>query len=346
MERKVSIKDIAKQVGVSTALVSYVLNNKEKEARVGKQVAEKVRRAAKKLNYQPNLIARSLQSGKTHTLGLIVADISNPFFSYIARVIEDAANQHGYTVIIGSSDEQASKSASLIGAFLNRQVDGLIIAPAEQSEKQLQILINDHFPFVLIDRYFKGLSANAVHIDNYQSAFLAVDHLIKKGYCRIGMMAYETGLQHMQERVRGYLAALKVNGIRAKKSWLQKAGYANLDHDVQKGLGDALKDKDAPDAFFFATNSLAVSGLKYIYREGIRVPQELGIISFDESDAFDFFYSPVTYVRQSIEDIGKRALDLLMNQMKNPGAKKEEAIIATKLIIRKSSARPAVKTTK
>lgn len=340
MEKKVSIKDIAKEVGVSTALVSYVLNNKEKEARVGKQIAEKVRRVARRLNYSPNLIARSLQSGRTNTLGLIVADISNPFFSYIARVIEDAANQHGYTVIIGSSDEQASKSASLINAFLNRQVDGLIIAPAEESEKQLQKLLDDKFPFVLVDRYFTGLNANSVHIDNYQSSFQAVEHLIKKGYRRIGMMAYETALPHMQERIRGYNAALKANGIRTKRRWLQKAGYTTLEQDVQKGLRNALSGRDAPDAFFFATNSLAVSGLKYIYREGIRVPEELGVISFDESDAFDFFYSPVTYVRQSIEDIGRRALDLLMNQIKNPAGKKEQAIIATKLIVRKSSARP------
>ena len=144
----------------------------------------------------------------------------------------------------------------------------------------------------------------------------------------------------MQERIRGYNAALKANGIRTKRNWLQKAGYTTLEQDVQKGLRNALGGRDAPDAFFFATNSLAVSGLKYIYREGIRVPEELGVISFDESDAFDFFYSPVTYVRQSIEDIGKRALDLLMNQIKNPAGKKEQAIIATKLIVRKSSARP------
>jgi LacI family transcriptional regulator len=338
MEKKVSIKDIAKQVGVSTALVSYVLNNKEKEARVGRQVAEKVRRVARKLNYQPNLIARSLQSGRSNTLGLIVADISNPFFSYIARVIEDAANQHGYTVIIGSSDEQASKSALLINAFLNRQVDGLIIAPAEGTEKQLQNLLKDKFPFVLIDRYFNGLKANSVHIDNYLSAYQAVEHLIKKGYRRIGMMAYATRLAHMQERIRGYHAALKQNGIRANKSWLRKAGYSTLEKDVQNGLRLALRGADAPDAFFFATNSLAVSGLKYIHREGIRVPEALGVISFDESDAFDFFYAPVTYVRQSIDDIGKRALDLLINQIKNPAGKKEQAIIATRLIVRKSSA--------
>jgi LacI family transcriptional regulator len=346
MERKVSIKDIAKQVGVSTALVSYVLNNKEKEARVGREVAEKVRRAARKLNYQPNLIARSLQSGRTQTLGLIVADISNPFFSYIARVIEDAANQHGYTVIIGSSDEQASKSASLINAFLNRQVDGLIIAPAEKSEKQLQNLLNDRFPFVLIDRYFEGLSSNSVHIDNYQSAYEAVDHLIKKGYRRIGMITYDTALPHMKERVRGYLGALKASGIRSRRNWLKKAGFARLDHDVQNGVREMLAAKERPDAFFFATNSLAVSGLKYIYGKGIRVPEELGIISFDESDAFDFFYAPVTYVRQSIEDIGKAALDLLMKQMKNPAGRKEQTIIATRLIERKSTARPGTKNIK
>jgi LacI family transcriptional regulator len=343
MEKKVSIKDIAKRVGVSTALVSYVLNNKEKEARVGKQVAEKVRRVARSLNYQPNLIARSLQSGRTHTLGLIVADISNPFFSYIARVIEDEANRHGYTVIIGSSDEQASKSASLIGAFLNRQVDGLIIAPAEQTERQLQNLLNDRFPFVLIDRYFDGMNANTVHIDNYQSSYHAVEKLIRNGYCGIGMMAYDTDLPHMQERIRGYTAALKQNGIRARRNWLRKAGYTNLDKDVQNGLREVLTGKDAPDAFFFATNSLAISGLKYIYREGIRVPEELGIISFDESDAFDFFYAPVSYVRQSIEDIGKRALDILMNQIKNPNGKKEHVIIETRLIERKSSVRPVIK---
>lgn len=339
MEKKVSIKDIAREVGVSTALVSYVLNNKEKEARVGKEIAEKVRKAARKLNYHPNLIARSLQSGKTHTLGLIVADISNPFFSYIARAIEDSAKQHGYTVIIGSSDEQASKSADLIGAFMNRQVDGLIVAPAAQSEKQLQTLLDNRFPFVLIDRYFESLPANAVHIDNYKSAFEAVDHLIKKGYRRIGMLAYDSPLPHMLERIRGYQRALKQHGIRVKRNWLIRAGHATLDADVQKGMKELMTGADAPDAFFFATNSLAVSGLKYIYRENILVPDELGVVSFDESDAFDFFYAPVTYVKQSIEDIGRKAVELLISQIGNPKAKKEELIINTQLIVRKSTTR-------
>jgi len=133
MERKVSIKDIARHLGVSTALVSYVLNNKAD--RVGAEMAEKIRQAAIQLNYRPNLIARSLQSGKTNTLGLIVADISNPFFSHIARIIEDEAKRSGYTVIFGSNDESVEKSQALLDAFLNRQVDALIIAPAEFTEE-------------------------------------------------------------------------------------------------------------------------------------------------------------------------------------------------------------------
>ena len=123
MEKRVLLKDIAAKVGVSIALVSYVLNNKE--GRVGPKMAEKIRKTAAEMNYLPNLVAKSLQSGKTHTIGLLVADISNAFFSRIARIIELEAEKLGYTVIFGSTDESADKSKLLIEAFLNRQVDGL-----------------------------------------------------------------------------------------------------------------------------------------------------------------------------------------------------------------------------
>src|SRR5579859_5365370 len=126
MNKKVLLKDVAEHLGVSIALVSYVLNNKEKEARVGEEMAKKIRQAAIDLNYQPNYIAKSLQSGKTNTIGLIVADISNPFFSSIARIIEDEAMKQGYVVIFGSSDENAERSMRLIDVFVNRGVDAFI----------------------------------------------------------------------------------------------------------------------------------------------------------------------------------------------------------------------------
>src|SRR6476646_8291689 len=151
MKKKTSLKDIAQQVGVSTALVSYVLNN-QKENRISKEVAQKIRDTAKKLNYQTNQIARSLKTNKTHTIGLVVADISNPFFSCLARIIEDEAEKNNYTVLFGSSDENAQKAGKLINVLCNRQVDGLIIAPAENDAVHIKALLEDDIPVVLIDR--------------------------------------------------------------------------------------------------------------------------------------------------------------------------------------------------
>src|SRR5690606_11324084 len=134
MKKRVSIKNIAEAAGVSTALVSYVLNNKEKEARVGKEIAIKIREIAKELGYQPNQRAKSLKSGLSYIIGLIVADISNPYFANIARTVEDEAKKNNYTVIFGSSDENAEKSRDLIDVLINRQVDGFIIAPTDDFE--------------------------------------------------------------------------------------------------------------------------------------------------------------------------------------------------------------------
>jgi LacI family transcriptional regulator len=179
MKKKASLKDIAQKVGVSIALVSYVLNNK-KEGRINKDVALKIKDTAKQLNYKTNQIAKSLKTNKTYTIGLVVSDISNPFSSSLARIIEDEANKNNYTVIFGSSDEDANKSLKLIDTFLNKQVDGLIIAAAENTASQIQYLQEEGIPFVLIDRYFPELKTSFIALDNYQAAHEAVEHLIEK----------------------------------------------------------------------------------------------------------------------------------------------------------------------
>ena len=336
MERKVSIKDIARHLGVSTALVSYVLNNKA--GRVSAEMAEKIRQAAAELHYRPNLIARSLQSGKTNTLGLIVADISNPFFSQIARIIEDEAKRSGYTVVFGSNDENAEKSQTILDALVNRQVDALIIAPAEFTEPQLKALQEKHVPFVLIDRYFKDIQANCVRIDNYRAAYDAVEHLIKAGGRRIAMMAYDTGMQHIADRIEGYKDALRDNGIDFRESWLVRASYHRLEEEAAAGMQKLLLPQPAVDAFFFATNSLAIQGIRQIMRLHIKVPDELAVISFDEADAFDFFYAPITFVRQSLEDIGRHAVQLALDSI---GASQpvppREVIVDAKLMVREST---------
>src|SRR6185312_2720230 len=336
MNGKVSLKDVAKYLGVSTALVSYVINNKEKEARVSEKMAKKIRSAVVKLNYQPNQIAKSLKSGKTNTIGLIVADISNPFFSSIARIIEDEARKKGYVVIFGSSDESAEKSQDLLNVFQNRQVDAFIIAPAENTEKQIMALQETGMPVVLIDRYFPSIQVDSVHIDNFQAAYKAVEHLINNGRKKIAMMAYDTNLPHIQERKRGYKAALKAHGIRFKKEWLKEASYQNIEKDVADKMNELLFPELKVDAFFFATNTLAVESLKIINQSGIKVPDDLAIIAFDESDAFDFFYSPLSYVSQSLEDMGKGALELVTARLKDNTREYTNLIIKEKLVLRKS----------
>ena len=178
--KRVSLKDIAKRVGVSTALVSYVMNGKGKGNRVSDELAKKIKQVAEELNYQPNEIARSLRNGSTKTIGLIVADIANPFFGQLARYIENEAIKFGYTVIIGSSDEEVEKSELLINTFINRQVDGFIIAPAEGTVEQINTILKKNIPLILLDRYFPEIDTNYVILNNYQSTYDATLHILKK----------------------------------------------------------------------------------------------------------------------------------------------------------------------
>lgn len=329
MKKKVSIKDIAAHVGVSTALVSYVLNNK-KEGRISKEVAAKIKKAALDLNYQPNQIARSLKSQKTLTIGLIVADIANPYSSQIARIIEDEAQRNGYSVIFGSSDESAEKTQDLIMLLLNRQVDGFIIALPEHAEEQVYYLKRLGVPFVLIDRYYPAIPTNYVAIDNYEAAGKAIRHLIENGRKRIGVVSYQTSLFHLNERVKGATDLLEDKCL---------VGEVRIDHiyeDVSNAVNRFLSHPNPVDAIFFTTNLLSVSGLKCINEKGIRIPEQLAIVGFDETDSFDLFYAPVTYVRQPMSELGKASVKLLLNAIENNDAI-ETINLDAELIIRNSS---------
>jgi LacI family transcriptional regulator len=333
IKKRVSLKDIALKVGVSTALVSYVLNGKEKEARVGAAAAKKIKKVAAELNYQPNLIARGLKFGKTHTIGLIVADISNPFFAMLARIIEVEAQKIGYTVLFGSSDEQLEKSQNLINTFLNRQVDGLIITPVAGSQSQIEELKNKGIPFVLMDRGFKEIETNVVVTDNHDAMYSAVRLLINNGYKKIGIIAYETSLTHMQDRIAGYRDALKDGGIRFNSKWLIKVPYANYKEHIVSVLDQLLSREDRTvDSLVFATNSISVQSIKAIHNKGIKVPQDLAVISFDESDTFDFFYAPITYIKQNLQAISENAVRSLMQSLDGNNKKAIRIIVPASIV--------------
>ncbi|MET0243033.1 MAG: substrate-binding domain-containing protein, partial [Flavitalea sp.] len=299
MQKKTSLKDIAAKVGVSTALVSYVLNNK-KEGRIRKEVAQKIKDIAAKLNYRPNQIARSLKTNQTNTIGLILADISNPFSSGLARVIEDEANSHGYTVIFGSSDEKSVKSSKLIETLLNRQVDGLIISPPAGSEAQILNLKKQKVPFVLLDRYFPDIPTNHVSLNNYAASFEAVQHFIEIGRKRIALINYETSLFNLNERETGYKAALKQAGIEPDPKWMQRVSITNDQAEIEAAVERVLEEPGKADAILFGSNRIAAGALKYINSLQLKVPEDLCLIGFDETEIFDFFHAPLSYVKQPV----------------------------------------------
>jgi LacI family transcriptional regulator len=210
--KKILLKDIAQHAGVSTALVSYVLNGLAEEKQVNKVTAARIRQSAKKLNYLPNQIAQSLKRSKTNTIGLLVADVKYRYSTAITSAIESEAKRNNYTVIYGSSNEDLGKFEDLINVFVNRRVDGLILIPVENSQRQIKLLQKNDIPFVLIDRIFPEIAKNFIALDNYKAAYDATEHLIQSGHKRIAIVNYRSSLYNLQERNRGYASALTDNG--------------------------------------------------------------------------------------------------------------------------------------
>ena len=265
-----------------------------------------------------------------------MADISNPFFSSLARFIEDEADKMNYTVIFGSSDENAQKSWKLINALVDRQVDGFIITPAENTESHLTYLKDHDIPFVLIDRYFPGLNANHVALDNHKAAYTAVQHMIDGGNKRIGMVTFNTSLFNLNERKRGYRDALKEHEIDFKESWCKEILFEDSEAGVEKAIKDLLSISPPVDAILFASNILATYGLKYIHANGIKVPDDIAIVTFDQMDSSDLFYAPITYLRQPIQEMGQMATKILLENIDDEKEIAQINLEAT-LVIRNST---------
>ncbi len=334
MKKKISLKDIANEAGVSTALVSYVLNNK-KEGRINKDLARKIREIALHLNYKTNQIARSLKTNRTYTIGLIVADISNNFSSSLARIIEDEADHHGYIVLFGSSDENESKFSRILDTLVNRQVDGLIMAPPENTEQQIRILEQQQIPFVLFDRYYPLFNCNYVALNNSGAVYKGISHLIGKGRKRIGMVTYANHLHHLEERKRGYAAALAEHGHEYGSDLLKEIDILNRKSEIEKSVEELLTGPGRVDAILFASNSIALAGLRQVRRMGIKVPEQLEIVSFDETESMDLFNAPMTFIRQPMQTMGQTATRILLDQMQ--GLKQAREIILEAELIESDS---------
>lgn len=319
MNKKVSLKDIAREVGVSTALVSYVLNNL-KQGRISKEVAHRIKEVASRLNYRPNQLARSLKTNKTLTIGLIVADISNPFSSSLARIVEDEANKLNYTVIFGSSDENPEKSTRLVDTFLDRQVDGLIISPPAGGRKQVEDLLKQEIPLVLLDRYFPGLDTSYVMLDNFGAASAGTRHLLDSGCRRIGFIGYSSGLVHLNQREEGFRQAHRERGLDIEPALIKKVEILNNQSQIEKSLDEILNEIPRPDGLMFASNIIAAHCLKKLNHLPLKVPDDLSIVCFDETASLNLFYGPLTYIRQPLQAMGEAATRILVDQINGNNA--------------------------
>ncbi|PWN67463.1 LacI family DNA-binding transcriptional regulator [Chryseobacterium oncorhynchi] len=332
--KRPSIKDIATLAGVSVATVSYVLNRKEGQ-RISEETRKKIFEIAETINYTPNKIAKSLKTNKTKLLGLIVADISNEFYSHMARNLEDKALKLGYTLIIGSSDENAEKFKKLIELFSQQQVDGMIVAPVSGSEKILESLINIKYPIVTIDRYLKGVAIPGITIDNQEIAERTTNLLINKDFNKIIYVGYKTELPHLLDRQHGFEKAVKSSEKPVEVYYLL-VGLENIAQEVQLQLGKMLGKAPQNTALYFSSNKLAVAGLSYLVKNNIKVPEQVSVVAFDETDAYDLFPTEITYIQQPIKEMAEEAINLLDGQISDYAATGKRITLSAKLISKAS----------
>jgi len=332
--KRASIKDIARLAGVSVATVSYVLNKKEGQ-RISEDTKKKIFEVAETINYVPNRNARSLKNNKSKLLGLIVADISNDFYSNIARKLEDKALQLGYTLIIGSSDENAEKFEKLIELFSQQQVDGMIVAPVVGSENSLLKLIEKNYPIVTIDRYLKGINLPGVILNNKEIAETTTDFLLKKSFDQIIYIGYNTKLEHLLDRQKGFESSTSAIGkdISVKNILV---GIENITEEIQTKLSDTLGRNPKNVALYFSSNKLAVAGLAYLIKNNIKVPQDVSVLAFDETEAYQLFPTEISYIKQPLEEMADEAITILDSQINQYSKTSKKITLSASLILQNS----------
>lgn len=336
-KKRHSLKDIAKELNVSVTTVSFVLNGKGKEKKISDEVIKKILDYTKKINYRPNLVAQSLRTGKTKILVFMVEDISNYFFSKIARIIEDIAYKEGYKVLFCSNENNDERSRELINLFYERQVDGFIIIPSPGIKDSIEMLISNNIPVVLFDRYFEDLDTNFVVIDNEQSTYHGTHHLVQQKYENIGFITIDVDQIQMKGRLNGYLKAIEENEMQSN---VLKIPYSETgSKHGKKQINQFLEKHPELDAFFFATNYLTQIGLEVLREDHPERLQNMGIITFDDNDLFKIYSPSISAVAQPLKKIGKELMKIMMEMLQTDKGIKStrHVVLDTKLIPRESS---------
>jgi len=328
----VTIEDVARRAGVSTATVSRVLAGRP---HVRDALRVRVQEAIQALNYRPSRVAQSLRVQRSRIIGLIISDIQNPFFTAIVRAVEDVAQQRGFSVMLCNSDESAAKEAAYIDLMLDEQVSGLIVSPAAADNDIYRRLAAAQVPIVVIDRRVENPLGDMVIADNVQASFEIVSHLITNGYRRIGAVLGVPDASTGAERYEGYVRALTAHGIAVDPALVRQGmPRSNFGHALTLEL---LRLDHPPDAIFTGNNLLTIGALRAIDELGLRIPEDVALAAFDEMEWMFLVKPALTVVAQPTYAMGKKAAELLLQRIADPSRPPQEILLQPTIQVRESS---------
>jgi len=327
---------VARKAGVSTATVSRVLRD---FPGVRDKTRKKVLKAVSELNYEINAVARNLRQKKTNSIGIIVGNVLSQFYSVIAKSVEDTANKFGYHTILCNGDENPEKELNYLKVLKSNRVDGIILTPTGKNSEYVQHMINSRTKVVLLDRLIEGVDCDAVLVDNANGAYKAVKHLIDQGYRKIGIVNGYLDRTTGAERLKGYLQAIEEAGI-AKDDSLIKIG--NFKEESGKKLTkELLEQSNRPEAIFTTNIDMSMGALIAIKETGLTIPDDIGIVCFDDSDWAFILEPSITVIRQPVYQLGSTAAELLIKKIEgdkdSSDSRPTVVTLNTELIIRNST---------
>ncbi len=331
-----TIREVAERAGVSTMTVSRVINN---SGHISREARERVEAAIGALGYVPNALARSLRFKQTKTLALVLSDITNPFFTTIARGVEDVASRGGFNVIFCNTDESEDKQAEYLTILVQKQVDGVLLVPARSSEEPVTYLRSRRVPVVVIDRRVPACETDGVRGDSEQGAYDLAGLLLELGHRRIAILSGPPEVSTAADRVTGYRRALADAGLTVDPALIlhgrlrQEGGYQMAQQ--------ALALSPRPTAIFAANNFIAIGAYRALWDAGLRVPDDIAMVTFDDLPPALVVEPFLTVAAQPAYEMGQRATELLLARLAGTAPDEcQEIVLPVQIIVRRSSGEP------
>lgn len=333
MAKNITIKDIAREAGVSIALVSFVMNNRieadgKQKYRVSPSTRDRILEVAARMNYQPSSAARMLRKGRTHVIGVILSDMGNIFYGTIAKELEKIATLNNYTLLFGSSEEDPERFCRLVKSFMEKDVEGFIVVPTVGSGSCMQKLMDSGVPFVVIDRYHPDYNVPTVVTDNSDATRLAVQDLQKQGAKKICMASYAMRISSMTDRENRFRDLL------GDDAPIFNMGFSTVDADADRVADEIIAG--GYDGVIGASNILTVALLKSLMRKGVKVQEDVKIVSFDFSNVYGIFNPPIRYVLQPLSQIASESAEFLFYLIEKKQKGEDISGIKDKIILKAS----------